>query len=66
MTGRPKLPLYMWQDDAGALHFDIPGFLAAHGYANTRANRDTAAEVLAELVRKRWPGVPIHDVGPER
>lgn len=53
------LPPYLYQDAGGALHFDVPLFLRAHGYADTPENRDLIAEAAREAFGKRYPGLPI-------
>ncbi len=52
---------YMWEGIDGALHFDVPRFLRVAGYTDTPANRDTAAEVLAQLARELWPRVQVSE-----
>lgn len=48
--------LYVQGED---VHFDVPEFLHFAGWPDTPANRDEAVKILADVVRKALPGVPV-------
>lgn len=43
----------------GTMHLDVPELLQDAGYPDTPENRETLTRVAIEMIRERFPEIPV-------